>query len=76
MSDPKIPEFKCDTVKASDGTDRYEFVCPTCGLKRTHGASDGFRMSHCRSPNLRETKNGDWVVDPDCWPSGYVLKGE
>ena len=44
MSDTKIPEFKCDTVKAADGTDRYEFVCPTCGLKRTHGASDGFRM--------------------------------
>ena len=25
----------------------WSFVCPKCGLKRTHGAGKGHRASHC-----------------------------
>ena len=70
----ELPIMECQRVPVGDGTERFQFVCPKCGKTRTHGASEGFRMSHCFGPIDINDKGEIYRSGLPCWPKGYILK--
>jgi len=66
-------------VRREAGEERCE-PCPYCGAKHIHGAADGHRSAHCRTPTFEEkyelekkTGRKEWYVKA---PGGEIIYSE